>query len=253
MSTGRKDPRNFGTATSKEIEDRYPNDAETVGDVAIVMPERVILSLLRLEVDRLALPANRDQLVRFFSHFFDPMMTVEERNTYVDNFQAQPPVTVLGYPRTGSEFPCYSVVLENEQEGEPGALDHFMGRTEATATKPVSEYLGALFEQTYGVFVYAEHPDVCLYLYHLAKLILLGSHAVLEESGIMDPEFSGGELSPDETYIPENMFVRRVGVNMKTIQTVPDVLRPDPSRLRTGIWVDDIVVSGVRGGVTGVR
>jgi hypothetical protein len=181
------------------------------------------------------------------------MITVEERNQYVRNFQQKPPTVVMGYPRVDTaRFPCISIVLESEQENE-GALDHFMGHSlmEDNPKRP-EEFVGAMFDQTFGVYIYAEHPDVCLYLYHFAKLILLGSHEVLEGCGIIDPEFSGGELAPDEGYLPENMFVRVLKVSLKSLQTVPHILRPDPSRARiTGIFVDDIVVSGIRGGVSG--
>jgi hypothetical protein len=110
-----------------------------------------------------------------------------------------------------------------------------------------------MFSQSYGIYVYAENPDVCLYLYQFAKAILIGSHVTLEGCGIIDIHLSGTELSPEETYIPENMFVRVCRISMKSLFTVPEILHPDPARVRiAGIWVNDIVVSGIRGGVRGV-
>lgn len=250
----RKDRRNMGVATAEEKATQYtPPEGATAGRVSIVMPDRLFLALLRDEVDRLSNVDNQDDLERFFAHFFDPMIGAEERATYVRDFQEKPPTVVQGYPRANAaRFPCWSIVLEDEKEAE-GALGHFIGRYQPEeSTDLAEEFLGAMFDQTYGIYVYAEHPDVCGYLYHLAKFILLGSHETLEECGIIDPEFSGGELAPDEGYLPENMFVRVLRVSLKSLQTVPSVLRPDPRRLRiTGIWINDIVVSGIRGGVSG--
>ena len=57
-------------------------------------------------------------------------------------------------------------------------------------------------------------------------------------------------MIPQEQYLPETMFVRRLGVTLQSLHTVPVILTPDPARVRvTGIWAEDIVVSGIRGGV----
>lgn len=252
--SNRKDRRNIGTVTDEAKATHYVEPpGATAGRTSIVMPERLFIALLRDEVERLSNPDNADDLRRFFAHFFDPMIGETERETYVSDFQNKPPTIYLGYPRADtSRFPCASVVLESEKESD-AALDHFIGRFQPEEKQDLAEeFLGAMFDQTYGIYIYAEHPDVCLYNYHLAKFILLGAHEVLEGCGIIDPEFSGGELAPDEGFLPENMFVRVLRVSLKTLQTVPSVLRPHPHRLRiTGIWVHDIVVSGVRGGVNG--
>jgi hypothetical protein len=252
---GRKDRENIGVTTAEAKEAEYSEPAgASVGKSPIVMPERLFLAILRDEVERLSDTENEDILTRFFSHFFDPMISVAERNTYIRNFQQKPPTVVGGYPRVDTaRFPCVSIVLLDEKESEPGALDHLVGST-LSEDKPTEaeEFIGAMFDQTFGIFVYAENPDVCIYLYHLVKLLLLGSHELLEACGIIDPEYSGGEMAPDEGYLPENMFVRVLKVSLKSLQTVPYILRPDPRRIRmTGIFATDIVVSGMRGGVSG--
>jgi hypothetical protein len=249
----RKDPRNFGTAVSEE---KCPPDAPTedfavaAGRYSVVMPERVILALLRSEVERLSDTSAHDDLLRFFSHFFDPMITVKERDSYIGNFQKQPPVARLGYPRTSATFPCFAIVMERDQMDQE-ALGKYLGQTRpGDPIDDAEEYTGSMFEQTYGIYIYAEHPDVCLYLYHFAKAVLLGSHVTLQECGIIDPQYDGNEMIPQEDYLPENMFVRRLGVTLKSLHTIPVVLSADPGRVRvTGIWADDLVVSGIRGGV----
>jgi hypothetical protein len=251
--SGRKDPSNFGTIVS---EDKCPPDAAppsfevAAGRYSVVMPERIILALLRTEADRLSDKDNETDLVRFFGHFFDPMISEAERNSYVSSFQRTPPVARLGYPRTGAKFPCFAIVMERDVEDQE-ALGKYLGQTRpGDPIERAEEYVGSMFEQTYGIYIYAEHPDMCLYLYHFAKAVLLGSHEVLEQCGILDPAYDGNEMIPQEEYLPENMFVRRLGVTLKSLHTIPAVLTPDPSRVRvTGIWANDVVVSGIRGGV----
>ena len=91
----RKDPANFGSAFA---DGKSPPDApetgftEAAGRFSVVMPERVILALLRSESDRHAKPENEGDLRRFLMHFIDPMITEDERESYVTSFQRTPPV-----------------------------------------------------------------------------------------------------------------------------------------------------------------
>jgi len=253
MTAPRKDPRNFGTQLAEEKQAELPLRPDIIsasGRFSVVMAERVFLKLLRQEITRLCDPANETDLRRFFSHFFDPMVTKDERDSYVSNFQRNPPTTVLGYPRTTTRLPAFAVILEQDTEVDK-PLGTYLGQTGAEEVRDeAEEYIGTMFEQTYGVYVYAEHPDACIYLYHFAKAVFLGAYNVLHACGIIDPSYSGNEMTPEETYLPENMFVRRLGVQFRSLATVPAILSPDPKDVRTGVWASDLVVSGVRWGVT---
>lgn len=228
-----------------------PGYREPEGRYSIPMPERILLALLRDEVALLAAPSGITDLRRFFSHFFDPVISEKERNTYVENFQRQPPAVTLGYPRTGSRFPCLTVILESDEEDQE-ALDYYLGETQpGDPSDHAQEYVGALFRKTLGIHIFAEHPDVCLYLYHFAKAVIMGAHSALASYGLIDPRLSGSELSPQENYLPENMFVRRLAVSVLSLETSPLVLRTDPARVRVaGISSEGTIVSGVQGGVT---
>lgn len=243
----RKDPRNFGTELSNAQPPETPYRT-AAGRYAVAMPERVIVALLRDTIEQLL--ASEDLLRQFFSHLFGPMIGADELESYVVNFRAKPPTTVLGYPRTGAEFPCMAVILEREEEGDE-ALGQYLGETlPGEPDIDAREFLGTAFTCSYGIYVFAEHPDVCLYNYHLAKGVLIGANQVLHELGLIDPHFSGGDLQPQPEYLPENMFVRRLEVSAKALFTVPQFLTPDPARVRVaGIFAHDIVVSGMRGGV----
>ncbi len=249
----RKDPRNFGGTFEGQ---KFPEDAPAInyqqaaGAHSIVMPERVILKLLRTESERLSDPANVDDLRRFFSFFFDPAITVDERESYITSFQNTPPVPILSYPRSSSVFPSMAVVLERDVEDQ-AALSQYIGQTRpGDPAEEASEFEGAMYEKTYGVYIYATHPDMCLYLYHFAKAVLTGSERVMQRCGIVETRYDGNEMNPQDSYLPENMFVRRLGVTMKSLETVPIIMSTDPASVTiAGIFGDDLVVAGVRGGV----
>lgn len=249
--------RNLGGTFEETINPYFngPPSAET--RTSIVFIERFILAILRSEIERLtADPGDRSEINRIFGHIFDPSATAEMRHKYVANFCKSPPQVVLGYPRVSAEFPCYSVTLDSDEEADPALLGKYAGATlegEIPANNEDLEFEGAFFTQRYTVYVYAEHPDVCSYLYQLAKMILFGARSALEAAGGIDLHYGGGELRPDEGYIPENMFARYLTVTCTSMMTVPRVLTyrlQDQLRV-TGIFAEDVVVEGVQGGVHG--
>jgi len=246
----RKAKRNLGGGLEDTIESHFGDPVLTEARVNVVLVERLLLAVLRFEVERLAKVENESELVRFFSHFFDPIAGSAERARFVADFQKSPPVTVLGYPRDSGTFPCFSVILESEQE-DTNLLDDYVGQTvEGEDAAEAAEYQGAIFGQSYGIYVYAEHPDAVAYLYQFAKLVLFGAKPFLIKAGLIEPRFSGGELSPEEMYLPSNMFARVLRITATATVSVPRLLDPDPLRVRlAGLFMDDIVVKGVRGGV----
>lgn len=229
----------------------YPTaPAESQIRTSIVLPERLFLGILRTEVERLS--KDVAELRRFFGHFFDPTVGAEERETYVRAFQGTPPVVTLGYPRITMELPIVAIVNTSDEEDEEGFLYNLVSETRpGEEVAEDQEYQGAFWTQVFSVYVLANHPDVTLYLYHFVKLSLFAAKDVLMRSGLMELHYGGGELSPEETYMPENAFGRVLTVRCKTMQTVPKVLEHvDSRRLRiAGIFRDDVVVDGLRGGV----
>jgi len=241
--------RNLGGEVDAGIEPFFDGPALAEVRTSVVLAERLILLVLRSEVERLA--ADPDELTRFFRHFFDPTATAAQREQFVAHFTKSPPTTVLGYPRSAAEFPCLAVTLDSEEETEPGVLGNYIGETLEGELGEDAEYEGAYFQQSYGVTVYAENPDVCAYLYQFAKLTLFGAREALENAGVLELKYSGGELGPED-HLPENMFARSLHVQCKVLMTVPRLFaHRDARRLRiTGIFRDDVVVDGVQGGVS---
>jgi len=252
--------RNLG-GTFEQTDERaqpfFDGPIQTEMRTSVVMAERILLAVLRSEVARLSADTDeaRGELTRIFSHIFDPTIGATERASFVTDFQRRPPTTVLGYPRTTTEMPCFAMTLENDEEGEAPILGKYVGQTLEGEDPPGgedAEYEGAFFDQTYGIYVYAQHADQCAYLYQFGKLLLFGARQALEAAGIIDPTYSGGELTPEEMYLPENLYARVLRVRAKTLMTVPRLLlHRDGRRLRaTGIFMKDVVVDGMRGGVT---
>jgi len=65
------------------------------------------------------------------------------------------------------------------------------------------------WEQRYDLYVYAEHPDEALYLYQLAKQIMVSGRGEFQAAGLDEITYSGAELAPDPRYMPSEMFTRR--------------------------------------------
>jgi len=237
-----RDDRNLGGATDRALD-------PTASRAAVLMVDRLILGVLKEAIDQVK--DSEAELTRFFSHFFDPTVGAEERAQFVTNFQRQPPKALLGYARSSAQFPCFAVVLENEEETD-AFLGDYVGQIlpdEDPFGEP-SEYTGSFFQQTYGVYIYAEHPDQCSYLYHFAKAVLISAKEPLLSCGVQEVILSGGELAPNDDYLPENMFVRVLRAQVKSATTVPRLLSADPRKIKIlGLYMEDIVVDGIRGGV----
>jgi hypothetical protein len=223
-----------------------------VSRTSIVNVERLLVDLFRSEVKRFA--AEPDELRRFFNHYFKPLVGDEEREDFVLHFQRETPDVVLGYARTSTQFPCFAIVLAEESESSEGKfIGDFAGNydEDVDPDQPHSYYNGAIWDATYEVHVFAQHPDVCLYLYHFAKMIVIAGMDFLLSNGLLKADLSGHELAPQEQYQPDNMFARVLRITTQSPQTVPIVGMVDARRLKVlGLYRDDVVVDGIRGGVS---
>lgn len=220
----------------------------------VINIERLLVQLLRLETERFK--EDPELLRMFFKHMFDPLVGEAEREEFVTNFVRLPPETVLGYPRTSTQFPCFAVILQEDAEDQ-NFLGDFGGETEddeEVETDGYKEYAAALCNNSFGIFVYAQHPDVCLYLYYFAKMIIFGAKPLFLSNGMTEVTISGGEVAPDEQYLPDNMFMRTITVRGQSMFTVPAFALVNRRRLRLlGLYRDDVVVDGVQGGITAER
>lgn len=208
---------------------------------SIVFPDRLLQRLLQNSIDFLT--ENPAELERFFSHFYDDSISVEERKQYTDRFLKTPPRAQLGYARQSTEFPYWGIVLTDDNEE-----DSFVGDHVGVDTETFTEFDGALFTSTYSVYVYTNHPDVTSYQYALAKSIVLGGRKWLLSQGLMEIQLSGGDLGPEESLFPDAVYLRVLRMKCKAPNSVPRVLLAHKTKLG-GIHNDDAIVDGVRGGV----
>lgn len=234
--------RNIGGFVAQEAPDR-----DRIFD-SVAMPERLLLRLIQDTVDYLK--NDRSEVERFFSHFFDASVSSDELASFVTRFLARPPRTVLGYARTTASFPCFAIALEGESETETFVADFIGQHDDESEEREPAEFTGAMWEATYGIFVYAQHPDEVIYLYHFVKAVVYGGKQRLMSLGVSEIGLSGADMMPDEAYMPSDMFVRVLRVTMKVQTSQPQLLAARPGRVRvSGVFGSDVVVDGLRGGV----
>lgn len=160
------------------------------------------------------------------------------------------------FPRTSNQpqFPCWAIVLENENEGTARG-ERFLG-DEIDDVEVIGEglvsFTGSIEHKRYGVYVYADNPDVCVYYYELLSFFLKRARDFLksEDGGrALDTAFSGNDMGPDPRYGPETMFVRRFGIEVKVLEAVRKQTQEQRGTRLGGAFVRnpeglDVTVSG---------
>lgn len=239
---------NFGGFFYKNDERSGAGEIQQAGARPIVLPERIVRALLRSEIERLK--NDEEETLRFFEHIFQDTAAEGEVAMFVEAFLKLPPEVTIGYPREIAQAPLISLILASDSESDLSPLGDFLGTNSGDGEEV--HYQGSQFAQTNVLYIYAQHPDMCVVLYHLTKLILLGARGILEGSGLTEMSFDGGDVSPQEMpYLPDNVFVRQLSVSFKAIASVPERLQyKDSAKLRIGrLRRSDIVLEGRRGSV----
>ena len=143
------------------------------------------------------------------SFFRDTYDTEEAEIAAIKTYwQANPLNVVTGYPRTTSKFPLVAIVLAQEAE-----TTNFIGDVTGQITDELDPFYGAdtegsIWQHTYQLLTYSDHPDVTSYYYELIKYILLENHDYLTNKGLFDYKYSGADLAPDPAYLPAHLFAR---------------------------------------------
>tara|TARA_R110002020_G_scaffold194133_19_gene394779 strand:+ start:350 stop:1018 length:669 start_codon:yes stop_codon:yes gene_type:complete len=134
------------------------------------------------------------------------------KNVWTDH----PPTVVSGYARAEGPFPCWAVTLMAEESAQDytgaGQEAAFLGGDPEckSGTKFKRRVSG-----TFGINIYAEHPDVCAFYYRICRRIMNVGMWRLLEGGLNEPVLSGADLIPDPRYAPENLFTRRLTVTVE--------------------------------------
>jgi hypothetical protein len=236
----RKSKKNIGPFDPHAATD--PRDAYR----PVLNVERLLKTLLNETTNMFV--NDRSEAERFFTWFFDTTTDAKSLESFINAFIDRPPIARLGYARVGAELPAMGIVMENEEEAD-SFLGEFVG--EDGEGHDAFEYTGALFNARYTVYIYASNPDMCALLYQYAKAVVHAGKGSLFACGVLTIDMSGGELAPDESYMPENMFVRALRTDMKHPFSAPRIKPFDLAKVKvTGLFGSDVVVDGQRGKIT---
>lgn len=170
-------------------------------------------------------------------------------------FAAHPPEVIHGYARHDSKFPLFSIVLANEGESQTVLADQAGFVADEDDPDYGTDIESAVWQHTYQVLIYSEHPDVTGYYYEIAKSILIAANDYFVQQGIFNQKYSGMDLAPDPRYVPERLFLRQLTMTcerefMRLSRDVKKAFKV------SGIYVDksgsDSDVGGVQTGVVPV-
>ncbi len=201
------------------------------------MLERAIFEVLKQGREKAT--EDSEFLVQFFCSLGGGITETEAREikTYWDSItipnedypdSPQKGVDIIhSYPRgPNAKFPCWSIVLMGENEGSD-KTSRFLGDEVDDLYDDNDNYvgdcLGSLWDATYGIYVFAKSPDLCIYYYELVRFFMTRARPLLKSltgGQVLDTAFSGADMSPDPRYAPTHMFVRRFTIQARTAQTV---------------------------------
>ena len=166
------------------------------------------------------LVANPNNIVRFFGEdaCLDSTDVGTEPTAISELFVKRPPTTVHGFLRRDLSFPAYCITLGSDTTyqqvlgDEAGFIDDGID-----AGRSIDSEVRAY---TFVILVVAQHPDHCLYLYHILMWILARGKRALLLDGVLDVNMSGAEVVPDANTAPAGLFIRRLTVTLQREWTV---------------------------------
>lgn len=169
----------------------------------------------------------------------------------IKRFAEQKRPIIHSYARDDTEFPCWAIVLAAETEDTRA-----LGDETADDDEDGLPIKASVWNSTFQVLTYSRHPDETLYLYHLLRAILIERRTELVRRGKLAniSTLSGAELSPDQVYLPEFLFVRATSLTamaelggLALLPPPEGQAQPLPVRQITGLHVrDDRLNDGLR-------
>lgn len=201
-------------------------------------------SLARLVDNPAALDAFLDRL---------PLQGDEERAGVRDlvlGFAGADRPVIHGYARADTVFPVWSIVLASENESLR-ALGDETGDDDDDG-QPIR---ASVWDSTFQVLVYSQHPDVTLYLYQLLRAVMISRRVELvQRSGAMNvTTLSGAELSPDRLWLPEFLFVRALTLTAQATVEGLFNLQANDAQTSTARRIVGVHVEDPRAAPDGIR
>jgi hypothetical protein len=217
-----------------------------------LLPERILLDLLNMGVDAItATPTLLNTILRTL----DDTELAKARDYWADH----PPRIIQNFARHDDALPIYALTMTGDDP-----LQDYIGMGEEALLNELDETEGGLYKRRvtgkFTIYVYAQHPDVCMWYYRVLRRICNVGIKYLIDQGLDDPTLSGADLAPDPRYTPDDIFVRRLTISVEYMEQWTDqdelwlAMNGDPpDRLSADgsihVYHKDTVVNGVRGGV----
>jgi len=230
-----------------------------------MMVERTLFEVIKAGLDWFVEDARR--FARWLVQ--EQLIAEEEADNARIFFEGQPladppvppkaPTLVHGYARTGGPFPCVALTL-----GAEDIAQDYLGR-DASMLDSEGEYYvdpetGDIVDPhlrrlryTFNLLIHANHPDVCVWYYHLVKWVVMSSRAELEKRNVEDLSFSGRDMAPDPRYLPDDIFTRLLTVTVEGDETWEEAIPAGFAQRVSGIFQDqtsDLTAAGETAGVT---
>lgn len=164
------------------------------------MIERLLYVAIKEGMD--AAIATPQLIIDFFRN--KALLSLDEATKVANAFVAKPPSVIHGYARSDSNFPLYAITLGADADGV-----RFIG-DDGGITEDKDDIYAQIRQYNFNIMVYAQHPDITLYYFHLLQEFIVASIEVLKrDGGLFDIKFGGADMAPDPNYAPAGLFVRR--------------------------------------------
>lgn len=122
-----------------------------------------------------------------------------------------------GYPHANIEMPCIAIILQAESINQK-----FIGDRGFLPLGGIGA--GSQYEMSAQLLIYSENIDLTAALYELIRAILICSHDELARQGIQSPSYTGTDIAPDPSKMPENIFLRSLGFRAMYAYVLPELL-----------------------------
>lgn len=196
-----------------------PTPPTTDGMQSIAMIERVVFEILQTSFE--LIPSNPQFIDRLFR-----LLDADER-AMIKQYLTERKVQIHhSYARSGYDLPTLNIVLGNEGDGDPEALDGYLGEQvneyeededdDAPGTN-ISLYGGPL-DTNIQVWIYAETPDLVQYIYKIARVVLKAAKPMFSALQVQPGRMTGGDVAPREDWLPTPAFGRMIQIAFSGIE-----------------------------------
>ena len=189
-------------------------------------------------------------------NWLDDVELANVKALFATTGRAGRPAIRVGFPTADAVVPQMTVLVMEEAVNPHGELlGDLPDETDAEAFNGVgAEIQGELRDQMLTVTVTADHPDVALYLYRAADMILLAHGdwlirpASMEGAGLIAADFaSGGQVVPDPRD-PDRLWGRQL--RYRVTHFAGTVLPIPPPKVRAVVRLVGTSAFGVAGRVS---